>query len=306
MKRSTLLILLALNVMWAGSYSATKDLMQVAPFYLVTSMRYLAAALPLIVFSYFRSGLRMSANDFLRCSIMGVATFTLCPALMYKGVDLSRASDAAVLTSLEPLLASVGAYFYVRERISGRTAAAIGIAFLGALVLSEFWSRDGTINPVGTVLIFMAVCFEASYSVIGKEMLQRHSPLKIISVAIAVACLVNSAVLTYMGMWPAAANFQTGDWTLLIVYLALMCTVIGYTFWFVALKEDSVAKVAVTIFSQPVLGILIAWAWHSEIPTTFQVAGAAVILAGVAIAVTGRPDPARVKKDAAESTLPAP
>ncbi|MDP8256278.1 MAG: DMT family transporter [Candidatus Alcyoniella australis] len=285
MSKRTLLILLLLNVIWAGSYSATKVLMQHAPYFLVTSLRYLAAALPLLILAGRRHGLRMPPGDILRSALMGVSTFTLCPLLMYKGVSLSRASDAAVITAMEPLLVSLGAWIYLRERIGRRTAAALAVSFGGTIVLSQFWRQGESLSAFGIGLILAGVFFEAGYSVIGKEILRRHPPLKIVAVAVGAACLVNVTAISVLGYWPQAANLTAQDWSLLVVYLALLCTVVGYTFWFVALRQDSAAKVAITIYCQPVLGVLIAWAWVDEVPTTWMLIGAAVILIGVSIAV---------------------
>jgi len=285
MKRSTLLLMLAMNVVWGGSYAATKDLMSHGPFFLITSLRYLIALAPLLIVAYRRTGLRMSAGDLLRTAIVGVATFTACPFLLYAGVSVSRAADAAVLTATEPLLVSLGAYFYLREKLDRRTIAALLTAFAGVLILSEFWNEQGAIDPAGPALIVVAVFFESLYSVIGKDLLRRHSPFKVIAVALACACAVNAGALTALGWWPRATGLTGADWLVLTLYLALLCTVVGYTFWFIALRETPAAKVTITIFTQPAVGIVIAWLWVNEQPTPVQLLGTGVILCGVALAV---------------------
>ena len=289
MKKHVLGLLLAINVIWAGSYSATKVLMADAPFYLVTSIRYLIAAVPMLLYLGLRGrgGFRMSPHDFFTCLLMGIATFTLCPVLMYAGVGLSRAADAAILTSTEPLLVSMGAFLYLREKLTRSTVVGLLIATGGALVMSEFWNQSGSINPLGTALIFCGVFFEAWYSVLGKELLSRHDPLKVATMAIAAACLVNVIAVSALGMWPLARAFSLPDWLLLAVYLSFLCTLVGYTVWFVALQTDAASRVAITIFTQPVIGLIIAWIWVHEIPTTAQLAGTSVILAGVSVALFG-------------------
>ncbi|MCZ7585998.1 MAG: DMT family transporter [Deltaproteobacteria bacterium] len=255
-------------------------------FFVITSMRYLISAGPLLAIAWWRHGLAMPARDLLLAGLMGVSTFTLCPILMYWGVGLSRAADAAIITATEPLMVSLGALFFLRERLDRRTALALATAFAGAAAISEFWKGSGgSVNPAGTLLISAGVFFEAAYSVIGKNLLRRHPPIKTTAVALGVACAVNSAALTALGWWPAAGALGVSDWLLLSVYLALLCTIVGYTFWFVALKDDAAARVAITIFSQPVIGVLIAWIWVDETPTLAQGFGGAVILAAVAIAL---------------------
>ena len=230
-------------------------------------------------------GLRMTLGDLVRCAVMGVATFTLCPVLMYAGVGMSRAADAAILTSAEPLLVSLGAYLYLRERVAPRTFVALIIAMGGATLLSEFWKEAGSINPAGTLLIVGGVFFEAWYSVLGKELLARHAPLKVATVALVFACVVNGLVLTGLGFWGHAGGLTLWDWFLLVFFLAGLCTLVGYTVWYVALRADLASRVAITIFTQPVFGIAIAWLWVNETPTASQLTGTAVILAAVAFAL---------------------
>jgi len=288
MKRSTLLILLFFNVLWAGTYSTIKMMMAHAPFFLITSLRYLIALAPLLLIAYWRHGLAMNHRDLLRCGIIGVATFTLTPALMYAGVDMSRAADAAIITAMEPLLVSIGAYFYLRERIDRRTQWALVLAFGGTLVLSEFWRATGHLNLLGTMLILLAVFFETSYSVLGKELLQRHEPLKITAWAVTFGCVINVVSVTALDLWPQSRNLTGTDWAILVIYLAVICTGLGYTIWYAALKEDSTSKVAITIFTQPAFGILAAWFLVAETPTVAQIIGTSIIIFAVSLVVIHR------------------
>jgi len=82
----------------------------------------------------------------------------------------------------------------------------------------------------------------------------------------------------------------TSDWAILVFYLSAICTAVGYTVWFVALKDASTASVTLTIFTQPALGIVISWIWVSETPTATTLVGALVIFAAVASVVIGGPD----------------
>jgi drug/metabolite transporter (DMT)-like permease len=60
----------------------------------------------------------------------------------------------------------------------------------------------------------------------------------------------------------AAKTLPPQAWWLLIV-LAIVCTVIGYTVWFIVIRECPVNVAALTIFAQSVFGI-IATLWLGE------------------------------------------
>lgn len=299
MRKNILLLMLLMNVIWAGSYAATKVLMQTTPFYMVTSLRYFIAAVPLTILTVRQYGLSMNAADLGKCALIGISTFTLCPVLMYAGVDISRAADAAVLTSMEPILVSLGAYIYLREKVAPRIFIALLIAFCGSLILSEFWKESGQINPLGTFLIIGGVFFEAIYSVIGKELLKRHSPLKITTVSILIACALNAFAISFLDYWKHIPSLTFSNWLILAGYLAGLCTFVGYTFWYVALKTHAASNIAITIFTQPVFGILIAWVWVNETPTVSQIAGTTTILVAVSWALIGTKKPLPTKAQGA-------
>lgn len=285
MKKSTLLILLSLNVLWAGTYAATKLLMAQGHFFAITSLRYLIGIVPLVLLTHFRHGLRAGARDVLRCAVIGISTFTLAPLLIYAGVAIGRSADAAIITSTEPLLVSLGAYLYLRERLDRRTLAALLIAFAGAVLLSEFWTATDAARPASIMLIACGVFFEAFYSVLGKELLTRLPPLKVITLALLSGSAVNVLILSLTGRWPDFTHFQVVHWAILGGYLSLICTVVGYTFWFYALRETAVATVAITIFVQIPFGLAFSRLWVGEQPTGSQILGAAIILAAVSLAV---------------------
>jgi hypothetical protein len=56
----------------------------------------------------------------------------------------------------------------------------------------------------------------------------------------------------------------------------------------VALRANTAASVAITIFTQPVFGLLIGWVWLDERPGAPQFAGTAVVLSAVAFALFPR------------------
>ena len=224
MKKKTLIVLLLINVVWAGTYPATKYLMQDTPFFLVTSLRYLIALAPLLLLAWLRYGLAFTAGDLLRCAVIGIATFTLCPALMYYGVGLSRAADAAILTSAEPLLVSLGAYFYLRERVDRRTVAALLIAFGGALILSEVWrGGQGDINPLGTFFILAGVCFEAVYSVVDGALKGKRKKVKEGLEAAKVGVILFLVGLVFFELVLGISGFGLGrlGWPILLIGLGV-------------------------------------------------------------------------------------
>ena len=73
---------------------------------------------------------------------------------------------------------------------------------------------------------------------------------------------------------------------LLLLGLALICTSLGYSFWFLVIREGEVNVAALTIFAQPVFGVVLARLWLGEVLHWGQLWGSAAIVAGLVLGLS--------------------
>jgi drug/metabolite transporter (DMT)-like permease len=73
------------------------------------------------------------------------------------------------------------------------------------------------------------------------------------------------------------------------LYLGIVMTGLGYLVWNWALERVTAARAAVFLNVQPLVGVLLGVAWLGEPATVFTAGGGALILAGLWLALTGRP-----------------
>jgi drug/metabolite transporter (DMT)-like permease len=69
-------------------------------------------------------------------------------------------------------------------------------------------------------------------------------------------------------------------WVLLLA-LALICTAIGYTLWFIVIRECPVNVAALTVFAQSVFGVALAAFWLHEQLQWGQLLGSFSIVVGL-------------------------
>ncbi len=74
-----------------------------------------------------------------------------------------------------------------------------------------------------------------------------------------------------------------------MLYLGVVITGLGYLVWNWALERVSAARAAIYLNVQPLVGALLGVAWLGEPLSVFTVAGGALVVAGLWLAVTGRP-----------------
>ena len=263
MKPAYLIILLLLNFCWAAVYSAYKILGNTLPTGGIVTLRFGLAGLCLLIAWPWLPGLVPRGRDLAKTLIMGIILYPVGQRLQIYGSLLGSAGNSSVLMAMEPLITSVAAAIFLREHIGPRRLAGFSLAMLGVVLLNGVWRADFQWTGLAASLIFVSsfIC-EAAYSVVGKTIVQRASPTKMVAISLLVGTAGNLFV-DGPATFAAARNLTVQHWTL-IGLMAIVCTVIGYCAWFVIIRDCPVNVAALTIFAQSVFGVAIAALWLKE------------------------------------------
>jgi len=285
MKPFHLILLVVMNFFWAGTYSAFKALAPHLDAGGVATLRCGLAALTLLICWRWLPGDAPRGGDLLKASLMGVIVFVLAPRLQVAGVQRGQAGDAAVLMALEPLIASVGAAIFLREHIGPRRWIGFCLGLAGVILMAEVWKPDFHLPGLTANTMFVAsfVC-EAAYSVMGKPLIERAGLMKVFAVALAAGAVVNCGI-DGRQTFAAAQHLPAAAWGL-IAYLTIICTLIGYVVWFVVLRVTEVNVTVLTVFIQPVLGVVIATVALKESLHWGQLWGSLAIIAGLVVGLS--------------------
>lgn len=280
-----LLLLCVMNVFWAGSYSAFKYLAPQLDAGGVATLRFGFSALLLLAVWPWLPGSAPRGRDFWLTALMGIIVFVGAPRLQVAAVQRGQAGDAAVLMALEPLITSLGAALFLREHIGPRRWIGFGLGLAGVVLMAEIWRPDFHLPGLAANALFVAsfVC-EAAYSIMGKPLIGRAGLIKILALALVSGTLVNLAVDGRHTL-EAAGRLTTYAWVLL-AYLILICTLAGYIVWFVVIEQTEVNVTALTVFLQPVIGVIIATVALKESLHWGQLWGSLAIVAGLAVALS--------------------
>lgn len=257
MRSRWLLILIGFNVFWGGTYSAFKDLKQWLDPGEVVTLRYGIASVLLLLCWPLMPGNAPKGRDLLKTLVMGLLVFVCAPRLQVYAAHAGKAGDLSVLVALEPLVTTVGAALLLHEHVPARRWVGFCFGMFGAVLVSNIWHPDFRLAGLGANLLFIASFFcESAYSVMGKPLIQRSGFLKVATLALAGGMVVNLA-LDGPATLAAARTLPLRGW-MEIGYLATICTAIGYAVWFAAMRFVPVNVVAMSVFTQPFAGSLIA------------------------------------------------
>ncbi len=280
------LSLLAVVVIWAGSFSVIKALLDdgVAAGD-IAILRYAIAA-PGFAFILWRArGLPgLTRGDAARVLVAGLLIVVGYHVFLNIGTRYTTSGIAALVVALAPGMTLVLALTLGLDRIRPRHVAGLAVAFIGAAIAvalgsgSElsFASARGPLIVLGAPLAF------ALYNVILKPLLGRHDLLAL-TAATSLVGIVGLVPLVRRSTFETAANVSATD-TALLVYLGVLATLLGYILWNVGLRGIGPTRAVAYTYAISPLAVTIGALTLGETVTPWLVVGGALVIGGIAAA----------------------
>jgi drug/metabolite transporter (DMT)-like permease len=282
-------MLIGANILWASSYVAAKFALNGTSLVIMLALRMCISSLVLLPLLWIKRGaLRLTRRDLPQLALLSLVGFVLNKLFEFGGLALTTASDVALLISSETLFTALFSWLLLRERFKKTTLCALLLGLVGVYLIVErgvfpnLPSGGGVLRVVGDLLVVMGLLVEAFYTVRGKALLVKHSPLLITAASIVgsvVFWIPVAGVSIVSTGWQAptlAAWFSIG-------WLAIMATSLAYLAWFQGLSQVHGSIAAATLFIQPLLGTLLAIVLLKEQLTFMTVLGGLLILVSVSM-----------------------
>ena len=239
--------LVLLNLMWGGSLPATKlALLSFGPFSLAAARLLLASALFVGVL---RPGAirQVPLADALRMAGLGVIGFAGVQVLQALGTGQTSGATATVLASTGPLFIALLAPALLRERLGAATLVGLVLALAGVSVIMGLGvgqPEDLAGGLTGNLIVLLSSAAAAVYTVLGKGLAQRYSPLTFCTVSCLGGALASLPLaaweLSTAPIWYARGlSVERGPTPLgwaLLVYLGVLVTFFGFGVWFWGLR----------------------------------------------------------------------
>lgn len=223
-------------------------------------------------------------------AISAVCGFIAFPALMSVGVALTSANHTSIILAALPVFTGAIAMAWDRRRPAGVWWAGVALALAGEYVLISSKQVVGA-HPsslTGDLIVFSGNVFASLGYVAGARLAQ--SGYGSVETTFWGAGLMAIVLLPFSLVVmddTSLAEVSMQGWAG-IVYLALGVTIVGYVMCYWALAKGGIARLGLMQFLQPVSGVFLAWALLGEGFGTSFVTAAAMVLAGVWIALKAR------------------
>lgn len=287
MKLKTFLELLALVLIWSGSWIAIKWGLTEIPPYSLAFFRFLIACPVIVAITYRLEGkksLKINKNEIITFSILGLLGVTLVQAIQVYALKFTSAINSSILINFNVPFIAIFAMIFLGEALNKKTAFGIFVSFIGAVIIVINGSLSGfqKIN-IGDILIVLTGIFWAAYSIAGKKTMEQRTPLSMTSFSF----LFGTIFLFPMALFESSFSF-IGGVTILgvgsVLYLSLLCSVYAYICWNRSMKCEKASNVAMFLYFVPVVTAIMAWFLLGEIITIFTVLGGILVIFGVYLA----------------------
>jgi len=289
---STDLIMLGVVFIWGVNFSAVKfALGGLAPLAFNT-LRFGVATVVLLTIMRLRGeSFWLRRQDILPVFILGFSGHTLYQALFINGMARTTPAIGALLMATSPLFVVIYGMLLGLERPRRTVIAGILLSFVGTLLLiaggqGELSLRRETL--LGDLMILLAAMMWAAYTLGGKSLLGRYSPLKLNALTMIpgtlLLALISAPALAGQD-WGAVSAGQWGAWA----YSTTFAVVVAYVLWYTSVQRVGGARTAVYSNLTPVVATVASWLLMGERLAPLQILGAAVVIAGILLARRGRP-----------------
>ncbi|MEX2372734.1 MAG: DMT family transporter [Dehalococcoidia bacterium] len=214
-------------------------------------------------------------------------------ALWVASLERTSVATSVVLVTTQPVFVALGAWLFLRERPSRAVAAGIAIAAAGAVLLvSDDWGDLGTQG--GNAMALGGAVSVSAYVIAGRRARQRLSLPSYTAVVYSLTAVLLLGAALVSGTAVAGLSAEAYLW---IALMAVVAQLIGHNAINWTLGAVPAAVVAVAILGEPVGAGILASFVLDEVPTLLELAGGAVVLGGVFVALRGarRSTPALVE-----------
>jgi drug/metabolite transporter (DMT)-like permease len=281
----------AVYVVWGSTYLAIRFGVETIPPFLMAGGRFLISGWILYLWARWRGSPRPTAAQWRDATLTG--TLMLC--------------------------LGNGAVSWAEQRVpSGLASLIVAVVPLWMVLID--WARSGGTRPRTRVMLGVVVGLAGLFVLIGPGALTGHGTIDSTSVAVLMAGSLSWAagsVFNRFGARPDSAVMSTGvqmlgggvvllllsalfgelrafhlatvstaSW-LGLVYLVTCGSLVGFTAYIYLLQVVSPAKVSTYAYVNPIVAVLLGWAFVGEVVTRQTAMAAAVILVGVAMISIG-------------------
>lgn len=224
----------------------------------MTFLRFLIGGLVLAPLGWSdlrKRGTKLSRGDVIWLGAVGIMGVSISMLAFQYAVGYCNAATASSIICLNPLFTMFIAHLFTSEKMDRAKWMACGLGLVAAVFMIRPWDVQPGNTPQGLVLALVAASTFGAYTVMGKRTVGRIGSLAQTSVSF----LIGSAVLLVIMLFtdrPIVAGVMD-NW-LLVAYIGIVVTGVGYICYFTAIRYSDATTGAIAFYIKPAIAPVLA------------------------------------------------
>ncbi len=289
MKQSTtaqgIFLTTSASLLWGTVFVAIGIGLRYVDPYSLLFMRFLVSAIPIAIIGVLYEKRLHIFSHLKRPTVWFLALVYLLGFItQYSGQSMSDASDTTLISNMAPIMAPVGAYFLLKERVSkpqvfGLILGVVGLVFIALPKLSS--PSAGNSSALGDALLFITSIAYTVFIVSGKKYGNGTFGE---SLALVFAMFVFTIPFPlYDRFNPFSISLGFTAWGS-ILWAGIPCTLVAIMLYLVGLNKVSVTVSSMLLLLQVIFGLILARLILSENLSYLEGVGAILIFVSVLLA----------------------
>ncbi|NDV21662.1 DMT family transporter [Desulfovibrio sp. JC022] len=272
-------------IFWGGTWIAGRILAGDLTPYSAAFLRFFFATIFMFFLTCRATGKKPSCTkaDILPLAFLGLTGVFLYNILFFSGLQTVTAGRAALIIAATPTFIALGSALIFKEKFTAWKIAGFVLALIGVSTIIGHGNPISIITEgtsFGDLCIIGCVISWAAYSLAGKPVMKKIHPIEMVYWC----CLFGTGMLLvpalYHGLLSEMINASFVDYSC-IIYLALLGTSLGFSWYFEAMQEIGPSKTGIFINLVPVTAVALGAIMLDEPVDLFLVIGGALTIFGV-------------------------
>lgn len=239
-----------------------------------------------------RMTVAVSAREIAGLAALGFLGYYLGSFLDLAGLQYISAGFGRLILYLYPTLVLLLSAAFLQQPLRGRRVLSLALSYAGIALVFSAEARLGDdlgLTAFGALLVFGSAVTYAVYLVAGSRLVLKFGSMRFSAYASLIA--TGFVIAHFSATRPLQALVVAEEVYLLVAVLAVFSTVLPLWLMAEGLKRIGANQVSLTGCIGPVATMAFAWMFLGESVSAEQLAGAALVLAGVLI-ISLKPRPA--------------
>ncbi len=270
---------------WAGAFIAGKIAVVEFSLFTLTFIRFLTALaiiFPMMI-KYEPKNWKISLKElpiFILTGFLGIFTYHV---LFFIALTKTTAINSSLIGATNPMATTIIAALFLNEKIGWKRAGAILLAFMGVLLTASRGNIEAFMTMsfnIGDIMMLCAVISFAFYSVVSKKIMNKYSPLIILTYSFLTAVVMLIPFVIIEKPMDYIWGISLKAW-MAVFYMGIFASAIGYLLQQFSIKAYGASKTMLFVNLVPVFSIIISVIVLGETVNFITLLSAAIIIAGV-------------------------